>query len=137
MERWRYIRALKVLEDYPNVDKYIEKIEESIRTPHKQEDVNSDIKGTRTDNDTMFGTLWTIDTDMRLANFKRQKRIVSKLLDECGKETEIIINELCIRKSKRYRLQGLIDSGLIHVSYSTAKRLKKNFIEELDRELDL
>lgn len=126
-----------MLKDYRDTDKYVRKLEEEIRVPYREEDVNGDIKGTRSDSDLMFGTLWTIETDKQIRRLKRNKQIVQELLDECGSDTETIIRELYIKRFPQYTMQGLVEQRIILASVSTAKRLRNKFFEEVDKQLDL
>lgn len=137
MEKWRVERVKAVLKDYRDTDKYVRKLEEEIRVPYREEDVNGDIKGTRSDSDLMFGTLWTIETDKQIRRLKRNKEIVQELLDECGSDTETIIRELYIKRFPQYTMQGLVEQKIILASVSTAKRLRNKFFEEVDKQLDL
>jgi RinA family phage transcriptional activator len=137
LEKWRVERVKAVLKDYRDTDKYVRKLEEEIRVPYREEDVNGDIKGTRSDSDTMFGTLWTIETDKQIRRLKRNKQIVEELLDECGSDTETIIRELYIKRFPQYTMQGLVEQKIILASVSTAKRLRNKFFEEVDKQLDL
>lgn len=137
MEKWRVERVKAVLKDFRDTDKYVRKLEEEIRVPHREEDVNGDIKGTRSDSDLMFGTLWTIETDKQIRRLKRNKEIVQELLDECGSDTETIIRELYIKRFPQYTMQGLVEQRIILASVSTAKRLRNKFFEEVDKQLDL
>ncbi|EOH85467.1 MULTISPECIES: RinA family phage transcriptional regulator [Enterococcus] len=137
MEKWRVERVKAVLKDYRDTDKYVRKLEEEIRVPYREEDVNGDIKGTRSDSDLMFGTLWTIETDKQIRRLKRNKQIVQELLDECGSDTETIIRELYIKRFPQYTMQGLVEQKIILASVSTAKRLRNKFFEEVDKQLDL
>nr|DAJ11150.1 MAG TPA: transcriptional activator [Caudoviricetes sp.] len=137
MEKWRVERVKAVLKDYRDTDKYVRKLEEEIRVPYREEDVNGDIKGTRSNSDLMFGTLWTIETDKQIRRLKRNKQIVQELLDECGSDTETIIRELYIKRFPQYTMQGLVEQRIILASVSTAKRLRNKFFEEVDKQLDL
>lgn len=137
MEKWRVERVKAVLKDYRDTDKYVRKLEEEIRVPYREEDINGDIKGSRSDSDTMFGTLWTIETDKQIRRLKRNKQIVEELLDECGSDTETIIRELYIKRFPQYTMQGLVEQKIILASVSTAKRLRNKFFEEVDKQLDL
>lgn len=137
MEKWRVERVKAVLKDYRDTDKYVRKLEEEIRVPYREEDINGDIKGSRSDSDTMFGTLWTIETDKQIRRLKRNKQIVQELLDECGSDTETIIRELYIKRFPQYTMQGLVEQKIILASVSTAKRLRNKFFEEVDKQLDL
>jgi RinA family phage transcriptional activator len=137
LEKWRVERVKAVLKDYRDTDKYVRKLEEEIRVPYREEDVNGDIKGTRSNSDLMFGTLWTIETDKQIRRLKRNKQIVQELLDECGSDTETIIRELYIKRFPQYTMQGLVEQRIILASVSTAKRLRNKFFEEVDKQLDL
>ena len=137
MDKWRVERVKAVLKDYRDTDKYVRKLEEEIRVPYREEDVNGDIKGTRSDSDLMFGTLWNIETDKQIRRLKRNKQIVQELLDECGSDTETIIRELYIKRFPQYTMQGLVEQRIILASVSTAKRLRNKFFEEVDKQLDL
>lgn len=137
MEKWRVERVKAVLKDYRDTDKYVRKLEEEIRVPYREEDVNRDIKGSSTDSDTMFGTLWTIETDKQIRRLKRNKQIVQELLDECGSDTETIIRELYIKRFPQYTMQGLVDNLVIKCGRNKAFTLRDKFFEELDRSLDI
>lgn len=137
MEKWRVERVKAVLKDYRDTDKYVRKLEEEIRVPYREEDVNRDIKGTRNDSDLMFGTLWTIETDKQIRRLKRNKQIVQELLDECGSDTETIIRELYIKRFPQYTMQGLVDNLVIKCGRNKAFTLRDKFFEELDRSLDI
>lgn len=137
MEKWRVERVKAVLKDYRDTDKYVRKLEEEIRVPYREEDVNGDIKGTRSDSDLMFGTLWTIETDKQIRRLKRNKQIVQELLDECGSDTETIVRELYIKRFPQYTMQGLVDSFQIKCGKTKAFEYRNRFFEELDKMLDI
>ena len=98
MENWRWARCESALKDYNDIDKYVAKIEKQIRVPHRESDINADIKGTRIDNDLMFDTMWTIETHKAINQLKLKKQAITELLDECGDDTETIIRALHIKK---------------------------------------
>lgn len=137
MEKWRVERVKAVLKDYRDTNKYVRKLEEEIRVPYRENDVNRDIKGSSTDSDTMFGTMWTIETDRRIQRLRRNEAIVQELLDECGKDTETIIRELYIKRFPQYTMQGLVDNLVIKCGRNKAFTLRDKFFEELDRSLDI
>lgn len=137
MEKWRVERVKAVLKDYRDTDKYVRKLEEEIRVPYRENDVNRDIKGSSTDSDTMFGTMWTIETDRRIQQLRRNEAIVQELLDECGKDTETIIRELYIKRFPQYTMQGLVDSFQIKCGKTKAFEYRNRFFEELDKMLDI
>lgn len=137
MEKWRVERVKAVLKDYRDTEKYVRKLEEEIRVPYRENDVNRDIKGSSTDSDTMFGTMWTIETDRRIQQLRRNEAIVQELLDECGKDTETIIRELYIKRFPQYTMQGLVDNLVIKCGRNKAFTLRDKFFEELDRSLDI
>lgn len=136
MEKWRFERCKQVLKDYPYIDKKIKEIEESIRVPYKETDVNAGIKGTRTETDGMLKTLWTIDSHKVLNELKKGKQAVKLLLEECDEDTATIINELNIRRFPRFTMQGLVEAKKIKCSRNTASKLRRRFFEELDKELN-
>lgn len=137
MEKWRVERVKAVLKDYRDTDKYVRKLEEEIRVPYRENDVNRDIKGSSTDSDTMFGTMWTIETDRRIQQLRRNEAIVQELLDECGKDTETIIRELYIKRFPQYTMRGLVDNHKVDCGRNKAFALRDKFFEELDRSLDI
>lgn len=137
MEKWRVERVKQILKDYPDTDKYIKKIEESIRTPYKQTDVNGDIKGTRMDNDPNFATMWTIETHKQIASFRRNKQIIDDLLYQCGADTETIIRELYIKKFPQYTMQGLVDNFMVSCGKTKAFEKRNRFFEQVDRMLEI
>lgn len=137
MEKWRVERVKAVLKDYRDTDKYVRKLEEEIRVPYREEDVNGDIKGTRSDSDLMFGTLWTIETDKQIRRLKRNKQIVQELLDECGSDTETIIRELYIKRFPQYTMQGLVDNHKINCGKTKAFEYRNRFFEEMDKALEI
>jgi len=137
LEKWRVERVKAVLKDYRDTDKYVRKLEEEIRVPYRDNDVNRDIKGSSTDSDTMFGTMWTIETDRRIQQLRRNEAIVQELLDECGKDTETIIRELYIKRFPQYTMQGLVDSFQIKCGKTKAFEYRNRFFEELDKMLDI
>jgi len=137
LEKWRVERVKAVLKDYRDTEKYVRKLEEEIRVPYREEDVNGDIKGTRSDSDLMFGTMWTIETDRRIKRLRRNEAIVQELLDECGKDTETIIRELYIKRFPQYTMQGLVDNHKIDCGKTKAFEYRNRFFEEMDKALEI
>lgn len=136
MENWRWARCESALKDYNDIDKYVAKIEKQIRVPHKESDINADIKGTRIDNDLMFDTMWTIETHKAINQLKHKKQAITELLEECGNDTETIIRELHIKKFPKYTLYGLVDQRKVSCGRNKAIELRKKFFQELDKKLD-
>ncbi|MGY3766928.1 integrase [Vagococcus vulneris] len=137
MENWRWGRCESALRDYNDIDTYIKKIEEEIRVPYHEPDLNADIKGTRTDSDMMFDTMWTIQTHDAINQLRRKKQVITELLNECDDDTEIIIRELYLKKWPRFTLNGLVDQQIISCGRNKAIKLRRKFFEELDRELEI
>ena len=133
MEEWRWKSCIQALKDYHDTDEYIEKVTKEIRHPYRETDVNGDIKGTRTDNDTMFDTLWTIESHKAIHRLKRNKQAIDKLLDECGRDTEIIIRELHMRKFPQYTINGLVSNNRLTCGRNKAIDLRRKFMVELDK----
>lgn len=137
MENWRWARCESALKDYNDIDKYVAKIEKQIRVPHRESDINADIKGTRIDNDLMFDTMWTIETHKAINQLKLKKQAITELLEECGHDTETIIRELYIKKFPQYTLQGLVKQNKLSCGRNKALELRKKFFDELDKKLDI
>lgn len=108
-----------------------------MRVPHRETDINSDIKGTRTDNDVMFNTLWTIETHKAICQFRKQKQAIKELLEDSDEDTRLIIKELYIKRNPKYKFEGLVNSNLLHCGRTKAINKRKMFFKELDRKLDL
>lgn len=136
MENWRWARCESALEEYNEIDKYIKTIEKQIRLPHKESDINADIKGTRIDNDLMFDTMWTIEDHKAIKQLRKKKEAITDLLAECGKDTETIIRELHIKKFPKYTLYGLVEQKKVSCGRNKAIELRKKFFNELDKKLD-
>ena len=136
MKRSTFNYIKDILRDYPNIDKYIKERELELRIPHRQTDLNADIKGNRI-SDSMTTMMITIEQDRRLSALERNKRIIEDNLQECDDDTRTIIEELYIKKYTQYTMDGLIQNGLIHCSRSQAFNLRNYFFENVARELNL
>lgn len=136
MKNWRYGRALEVLDTFRGVESKIENLEYEIRNPWKPHDANSDIKGTRIDPDLMFGPMWSVENDRMLIKLKKIKCVVEKCFDDCGNDTETIIRELYVKKHPTTTLVGLVQSHKVKCGLTKAKRLRREFLDMLDEELD-
>ncbi len=129
MKRSTIRKIEDILRDYPKIDKYIEQREQELRYPMKSADDNVGGGKTSLEHDIgMLNTLITIDDDKRINALKRQRMIIDDCLDEAGKDTTVIINELYFKKHQQYTIDGLIANHLINVSRATAFRLKAQFI---------
>ena len=126
-----------ILADYPRIDEYIKKREEELRYPHRETDLNGDIKGTKASYDNHTNMMITIEQDRRLVLLERNKRVVEKILNESDVDTVMIINELYIKKYPRYTIAGLVDNKLVFCSRRKAYNLRNNFFEEIAKELNL
>lgn len=126
-----------ILADYYKIDEYIKKREEELRIPHRESDLNADIKGTRGTYDNQINLMITIEQDRRLTSLERNKRVVSQALDEASPDTKKIIEELYLKKRPTYTLQGLVDNRLVFCSRRTASDLRTAFFIEIAKELDL
>ena len=137
MEEWRWKSCITALKDYNDTEGYIDDIIKEIRVPYKPADINSDIKGTRVDNDLMFDTAWTIESHKAIHRLKRNQSAITKLLQECGNDTEVIIRELYIRKFPQYTLSGLIQNHKLSCGRNKAIDLRKRFFNELDKMINI
>ena len=132
---FNYLRSL--LADYNELEAYIQQREEELRSPWREEDLNSGIKGTRGSYDNGVDMLITIEQDRRLHNLQKNKWIIGEALEDCDEDTRIIIDELYLKKRPAYTMQGLIDNHLIFCSRAKAFRLRDYFFEELAKKFNL
>lgn len=133
MEKWRFERVKQVLKDYPTYDKKIAEIELEIRHPHKPTDYASDRQGTKITPETTTEKLYAIECNKHRRAYKRAQRAVDELLDECDKDTGVIIQELYITRFPRYTMEGLIQQRKIDCGKSKAFSLRNRFFSELDQ----
>lgn len=126
-----------ILADYYKTDEYIKQREEELGYPHRDFDLNGDIKGTKASYDSQDNLMITIEQDKRLASLERNKRIVSDALDRANDDTKVIIQELYLLKRPRYTLEGLLQRKKIFCSKRTAQRLRTEFFEDIAHELHL
>ncbi|GIP67882.1 transcriptional regulator [Lactiplantibacillus pentosus] len=120
-----------ILRDYSKIDKYIEDREQELRYPVKPADDN--VGGGKAQykyGSQTLDILITIDDDRCINTLRRQQNVITDCLDDAGKDTEVIINELYFRKRPQYTIDGLIANHLINVSRRNAFRLKNSFIKE-------
>lgn len=126
-----------ILADYPKIDEYIRNREEELRYPHRESDLNADIRGNKSSYDFQDNMMITIEQDQRLLGLERNKRVVAGLLEECCEDTEVIIRELYMRRMPKYTIQGLITNGLIFVGRTKAFELRDRFFLEIAKDLNL
>ena len=136
MEKWRFERCRETLKKYPSMAQHIQQIEEEIRHPYRQLDVNSDIKGNGKNTDAMFNTLWRIENEKAISQLKASQAIIEDMLEECGNDTETIIRELYIRKYPEYTMQGLVKNLKVSCGRNKAIELRNKFFCELDKKLN-
>ena len=126
-----------ILREFNDLKKYIEKREEEIRYPYRTMDLNSDIKGNLTSNDSMINTMITMEEDRRLSLLKKNYIVIDDLLNKADDMTYKIINELYLKKFPRYTLTGLCENNIIKCSRNTASKKRTHFFEEVAKQLDL
>lgn len=115
---------------------HVQQIEEEIRHPYRQLDVNSDIKGNGKNTDAMFNTLWRIENEKAISQLKASQAIIEDMLEECGNDTETIIRELYIHKYPEYTMQGLVKNLKVSCGRNKAIELRNKFFYELDKKLN-
>ncbi|MBP1045100.1 transcriptional regulator [Enterococcus sp. BWM-S5] len=126
-----------ILADYPRINEYIKQREEELRYPHRESDLNADIRGNKSSYDHQDNMMITIEQDQRLLGLERNKQVVANLLDECCEDTKVIIRELYMRRMPKYTIQGLITNGLIFVGRTKAFELRDRFFLEVAKDLNL
>ena len=136
MKRSTFNYIKQILKDYSQVDDHIKKRMEELQYPYRPDDVNSGIKGNgQTDN--MANLMITIEQDRRLSALERNKKVVEDNLNECGEDTETIINELYIKRYPKYHMEGLVENHLIECGRTKAFQLRDNFFENIADDLGL
>lgn len=126
-----------ILADHYKTDEYIKQREDELRYPHRESDLNGDIKGTKASYDNQVNLMITIEQDRRLASLERNKRVISKALEEADNDTKVIIEELYMKRWQRYKIQGLVTNNLISVGRTKAFELRDKFFREIATDLDL
>ncbi|WP_288531053.1 transcriptional regulator [uncultured Secundilactobacillus sp.] len=138
MKRSTIRKVEDILRDYPKLDKYIEQRESELRYPMSQTDDNvGGGKSNYPDHDGPLRTLITIDEDRKINALKRQRDVIGDLLDECDKDTKTLIQELYFNRHPQFTIEGLVMNNYVEVSRRTAFKLKKEFINELAKALNL
>lgn len=136
MKRSTFNYIKQILKDFPKIDEHINVREEELRYPHRQSDVNSDIKSSG-QTDKMANMLITIDQDRRLAALERNKRIIQNNLDSADSDTRTIIYELYIVRYPKYTMSGLVNQLKIDCGRSKAFKLRDEFFENVADDLGL
>lgn len=126
-----------ILRDYHYIDEHIKCRERELRYPHREEDINRDIKGNQAAHDANDNLMITIEQDRRLACLERNKRLITFELDEADLDTQTIIEELYMKHRPRYTMQGLLDSRKIYCSRTRAFELRDEFFRQLAMRFDL
>lgn len=124
-----------ILADYYKTDEYIKQREDELRYPHRESDLNGDIKGTKASYDNQVNLMITIEQDKRLTNLERNKRVISQALEEADEDTKTIIEELYMKKYPQYTLVGLVQQKKIFVSKTRAYELRNIFFQSIADEL--
>ncbi|MBP1046415.1 transcriptional regulator [Enterococcus sp. BWM-S5] len=129
-----------ILADYPETDEHIRKREEELRYPYRESDLNKGIKGTKASYDNQDNLMITIEQDKRLAGLERNKRAISKVLDDSEEDAKIIIEELYMKKEKyrkRSTMDLIVDLRMVKCGRTKAYELRDLFFEKLAIELEL
>lgn len=129
MEKEVFNHIVRVLRDYPNIDKYVRGREEELMHPWQEPDNN--IGGGRSNVPTNLPEVMaiTISDDRRLSNLERNKKIVTRCLENSDSQTVTIIHELYIKQHPTLTLQGVADK--VHLSVSAVKQRRTRFFEDM------
>ncbi|QFR23101.1 transcriptional regulator [Schleiferilactobacillus harbinensis] len=129
MEKEVFNHIVRVLRDYPNIDKYVREREEELMHPWQEPDNN--IGGGRSNVPTNLPEVMaiTISDDRRLSNLERNKKIVTRCLENSDSQTVTIIHELYIKQHPTLTLQGVADK--VHLSVSAVKQRRTRFFEDM------
>lgn len=126
-----------ILADYPKIDTYIKKREDELRYPYRESDLNRDIKGTKASYDGQDNMLITIEQDIKLESLKRNKQVVSALMEEVDEDTRIIVEELYFKRWPRYSLKSLVSNEKVSCGRDKAYELRDKFFLEIAKDLEL
>lgn len=137
MRRSTFNYIKEILKDYPDIEKHIQRRKEELRYPYRQNDLNADIKGKGNTFNAMDNLMITIDQDRRLAALERNRNIIDDNLQRCDRDTNLIIQELYIKRYPTYTMKGLIDNNLIFCSLRKAYDLRNEFFNNVADDLGL
>lgn len=126
-----------ILADYPKIDTYIKKREDELRYPYRESDLNRDIKGTKASYDSQDNLMITIEQDLKLESLKRNKKVISALMEEVDEDTRIIVEELYFKKWPRYTLKSLVSNEVVSCGKNKAYELRDKFFLEIAKDLEL
>lgn len=115
----------------------IRDVEEELRHPFKDRDVNYGASRSNEYGESMTGMLITIDSDRRFNSLKRQYDVITRALEDADDETATIIRKLYIKPYCNLNIEGLIMQGKIWSSRTTANRLRTAFIEKVAHEMGM
>ncbi|WP_235803396.1 transcriptional regulator [Lacticaseibacillus brantae] len=133
LEREIYNHLIKVLRDYPNIERYVLDRETELRFPWRESDNN--VGGGKSNVMTNTSELMaiTIADDRRLTNLERNKKVVERCLGNADEDTVVIINELYIKQHPTLTIQGVAQK--LNLSVPSVKRRRQRFLEDLREEL--
>lgn len=138
MKRSTFNYIADILREYPDTEKYIKSRMNELKYPDREEDINADIRGTKSDCDPHINWLIKVEQDRRLRVLERNHMVISTLLDECDADTKIIIKELYMKRYPKYRnIQDIVDNNILSVGKSKAYHLRDKFFKHIQADLDL
>lgn len=123
-----YVKAVeKMLIEYPNLDKHIERRREELLHPYKARDVNSDIKSNK-HNDVMTDYLITLEFDKRLNNMKKTKQIIDDCLKGIDEDMKYYLNNRYFKKPNK---PVYIIAEELHMHKTTLYRKRDRLLEDI------
>lgn len=122
---------VKMLKEYPDLPKRIQRREWEIKHPITKPDEN--VGGGRAQNkrwDYYDNIVITLDEDMELNNLQREYEAISACLDKAGQDTVAIIQGLYMSRYPS-TVTELVTTGKLFCSKTTAYKLRDRFIEQV------
>lgn len=138
MRRSTFLRLEDILEDYPNLKKYIDNRIDDLKHPVYERDEN--VGGGRAQNKPRNPTLdmiITIEEDKRLNALERQREAIADCLDKCSKTTEKIIRGYYFGHHRNQSFEGYVVQHFDGVAPRSASRWRQKFMEDLANKLGM
>ena len=130
-------RIEEILQDYPNLEKYIRDRREELMFPTKSEDDNVGGGKSSKISKPQEQMLITIDEDKQLKALEREQEAVAISLADSDADTNVIAEELYFKKHPKYQMDGLIEDKLIYCGRTQAFQKKSKLIRRIAKEMGL
>lgn len=138
MKKSTFNYIVDILREYPHTTKYIKKRMDELKYPERSDDINSDIRGSKTEHDPHINWMIKLEQDRRLRKLEQNYLVINNLLNECDRDTYTIINELYLKRYPKYKsVQELVNNNVVTIGKSKAYELRDEFFNYVASDLDL